>query len=382
MLKKGLLYLLFVLVLAIPLNVVSAESSSNDISNKVDFGYIDPKLPQKDQKILREVMQNLDKEDRENVFYIDENTGYFTANRTEKLNEYKAKYKDIIGSDGNLKHDVNYKENAQSVSALECEKIGLDATFSVASFANPTTPCNSADSGPFRKVVSTTGKSRITADLYLPAKGTEMVMSPKSITVDGKQTTTGDTAYIYVGALNTVGSVVHQVDAGLQFNYGDGVDPMYATEETWAMTSLDMGSVISGSPANFKMGTNAFMKFYIPANNQAALSVSGTAKDGSALTATMVWNVSATKGFTTSGSLMQVKRITSIAQLYKHEDLTTGSYMNNVQWNNVKVGTVSGSEQLMNASTTSSGCGYKTSNILVEWTSWAQEVIRVKTGTL
>jgi hypothetical protein len=155
-----------------------------------------------------------------------------------------------------------------------------------------------------------------------------------------------------------------------------------ASEETWGMFSLGMGSVISGSPANFKMGTNASVKFYIPTNNQATLAVSGTSKSGTPLSQTVVWNVDPTKQFTISGSQMQMKRVTSIAQTVGYQDFTTGSYLYNAQWNNVKVGTTSGSEQLMNASSTSTGCAYQPSNVLVDWVSWAQETVKVKTGAL
>ncbi|MBJ9993252.1 hypothetical protein [Paenibacillus sp. S28] len=388
--KKSILNLLVAaVVLTVPMSSVNAENDAmtgNSIVQEqavTDVGYIDPKLPEKDKQILKEVMKNLDKEDRENVFFIDETDGFFTSNRQDRLNEYKLKYKDLVSEDGKLKKKPNYKDIVQDKSELTCETSDESAftTFGLG-YSHPSTACASANSGPYRKVLSVPGKSRITANVYLPVKGTEIYMNPKDKTVGGVTKKTGDAADMYLGALNTIGTKVYQVDAGLQFNWGDGKAPETPTEETWGMISLGMGSVISGSPANFKMGTTAFMKFYIPQSNQAALSVSGTAKDGTPLSQTIVWNVDSEKGFTTYGTAMQVKRITSIAQTTGYEDLTTGSYVYNAQWNDVKVGTASGTEQLMNASLTSTNCGYQPSNILVDWTSWAQETVKVKTGPL
>lgn len=135
------------------------------------------------------------------------------------------------------------------------------------------------------------------------------------------------------------------------------------------------------------MGQTVFMKFYVSASNQVTLNVEGYKKDNSFLSATAVYGVDPSKGFTVGGSTMSVKRITSVAQDFTpgagtSENLTTGSSLYNVVWSNVKVGVASGSEQLQNASTTSTSCGYKTSNVLVDFTSYSQESIKVKAGTL
>ncbi|WP_223067357.1 hypothetical protein [Paenibacillus caui] len=369
--QKKLCFFLLILVLLVPATLVNAKNQSQ---LNEDVGYIDSRLPEKDKEILKEVMKNLDKEDRENVLFIDED-GYFTMNKLDKLNEYKEKYKELIGPDGKLKRDPNYKEKTVNLGEA------VEPNVSILSYTNPTTSCPSANSGPFRKIASAKGYSRITTNLYLPIKGTDISMTPKTVNTPNGPQSTYDTAYMYVGAYNvgTDGNT-YTVDAGLMFNYGDSIDPVYPTEETWAMTSLGMSSVISGSPANFKMGTSAFMKFYIPTSNQAALYVTGTAKNGTPLSQTIVWNVSSIKNFSTYGTNMQVKRITAIGQ--KYEDLTTGSYLYNAQWSDVKVGTASGTEQLQNAASTATSCGYQTYNVLVDFTDFSRETVKVKTGTL
>nr|WP_145160582.1 hypothetical protein [Paenibacillus terrae] len=108
--KKSILNLLVAaVVLTVPMSSVNAENDAmtgNSIVQEqavTDVGYIDPKLPEKDKQILKEVMKNLDKEDRENVFFIDETDGFFTSNRQDRLNEYKLKYKDLVSEDGKLK---------------------------------------------------------------------------------------------------------------------------------------------------------------------------------------------------------------------------------------------------------------------------------------
>ena len=73
---------------------------------------------------------------------------------------------------------------------------------------------------------------------------------------------------------------------------------------------------------------------------------------------------------------MAVKRITTIGQ--SPQNLSSGSYLKNVNWQNVKVGTTSGSEVLM----TAESCAYQTSNALVDWTSQANEKVWVKAGIL
>ncbi|MBH5318775.1 hypothetical protein I6N90_13290 [Paenibacillus sp. GSMTC-2017] len=375
---KKYILLLLTLILLIP---VSAVSAVKDVGSYAEVDrYIDPSLPEKDKQILREVMLNLDKEDRKNVFYINEADGFFTANKVEALKEFKVKYKNLINTDGKLKKDPNYVEPKYEVE----KEAGLVSTLA---YLPPTNVCPTAHTGPFRRVKSKIGYSRVNAYVYLPQKGTEAVMTPKSKTVNGVTKMTGDTAYMYLGAINT--ATGQQVDAGLSLNYGDGIPPVNPTEETWAMTWLGMDSIASGSPANFKMGTTAFMKFYIPANNQAALYVSGTAKNGLPLEQTMVWNVLPNKQFTPSGANMLVKRVTSIAQSIGYEDFTTGSYLNNARWSNVNIGTTAGSETPWNASHIGTGtsgdpshCGYKANSVLIDWVSWSEETIKIKTGIL
>ncbi|AEI45637.1 hypothetical protein [Paenibacillus mucilaginosus] len=333
-------------------------------ANKDTVGFIDERLSKDQKDKLKEVMKNLDPEDRENVYLFDLD-GSFTANRVELIEEFKKQNKDKLDTNGKLKKNANANETQTAV-----KKSGVVETLA---YTNPAASCVSASSGPYRKVVSSTGKSRLTANIYLPIKNSEIVINKYP----------NEAAHIYTGAIN--GN--QQVDAGLMFNWGDGVAPVTATEETWAMSTLGM-NYSSGTIGNFKMGQTVFMKFYVPANNQAVLNVEGYKKDNTYLSATAVYTVDPSKGFTTNGANMKVKRVTSIGQDFdadptKHsENLTTGSYLNNVKWSNVKVGTTSGTEQLQTASTTSESCGYKTSNVLVDFVSFSQETVRVKAGTL
>lgn len=91
----------------------------------------------------------------------------------------------------------------------------------------------------------------------------------------------------------------------------------------------------------------------------------------------MVVDVSASKNFRTDGVGMKVKRITAVAQTV--QDLTTGSYVKNIHWSNVKVGTTSGSETLQTSGTF---CVYPTSDVEVDYTSDSDENDWTKAGAL
>lgn len=337
------------------------------IENDPTF-YIDSRLPDKDRAVLKNVMMSLDKEDRENVLFIDED-GWFTANRLELIEEFKRQNEGKFDKDGKLKKkeksSTTYEKNKES-------EVTDENIVSIAStgYQHPSIQLPSANSGPYRRVMSKSGYSRLTANIYLPNKAAgEAYMNPNA-------GISCDKGYIYTGAVTDYG----QIDMGLALNYEAGP---YSWDETWGM--FVHGHSHELEPAeygNFKMGTTVFFKYYTPQDNQAALFVSGKDKYGNNIAKTLVVAVSSTKKFKSSGSGMKIKRVTSVGQTEGYENLTTGSYIKNAGWNDVKIGTTSGSEVLMNGTNTESFGGYKIENVLVDYTDQANEKVWVKCGTL
>jgi len=105
-------------------------------------------------------------------------------------------------------------------------------------------------------------------------------------------------------------------------------------------------------------------------------------KTGQPLKQTIVFNVSSVKEFTPGGSNMQVKRVTSIAQTENYQDLTTGSYLYNVKWSAINVGTTSGTERAWTAADNFESCGYQKTNVLVDIVSPSEELIKIKAGPI
>jgi len=358
--KKTLTFkLITVLLLStilIPVNVF-AQLEIVDVDKDNDI-FITSSVTGADRLELLNVMKSLDPEDRKNVVYIRED-GSFLANRDELLKEFMESNKNRIGVDGKLVLTDSAHKTLDSTQIETSQHVLHDEV--TLAYANPINACPSVNSGPFRRVTSTTGYSRLTADIYLPSKTLGEVYIKSG---------TNDKGYIYSGAVTSLGGI----DFGLATNYTEGP---YYWDETWGIFVI--GGVTTDPFGNYRFGQTVFFKYYTPADNQAAVYVAGEDKYGNFLERTVVAQVTG-KNFRADGTGMKIKRVTSIGQ--SPEDLTSGSYLKNVHWNNVKIGTTSGSEVLMTASMTSESCGYKTSNVLVDFISYSNEKVWVKAGTL
>ena len=215
-------------------------------SNQNENIFIDSRLSVEDQLELLSVMKNLDKEDRQNVLYIRED-GSFTANRLEILEEFKLRNKDKI-----VNNKLNVDWNTDDKTAIYDSIVQSAAPISTSSYTNPTNACPSDNTGPFRRVMSKSGYSRLTADIYLPSK---------SLSEAYMKNGTNDKGYIYSGAVTSIG----HIDMGLALNYESGSQPW---NETWGM--FVKGHSSESTPAefgNYKMGQTVFFKYYTPADN-------------------------------------------------------------------------------------------------------------------
>lgn len=369
---RKILVVLLVCALVLPLLVINAVAKEPG-----DDFFIDPRLPAADKAKLRDVMRSLDPGDRNNVLYIDLEDGSFTANRLELIEEFKKQNEGKIDASGRLKKKAetltqpassgNYEANTDSLVRGDISTEGEFTT--QGTWVHPSEQGEDAKSGPYRRVTSKLGYSRLLANIYLPDKAKGEVYIPSSASA------TKDKAYIYTGAVNVNGK---QIDFGLAFNYepDPGWEPW---KETWGMI-LKGGEWESGEFKNFKMGTEVFLKYYTPQDHKAALYVAGVAKNGSPTDGTVVANVPESYNFNVNGTDMRMKRVTSIAQ--DPQNLNTGSFVKNVVWKNVKIGTTSGSEVPMDGTNSDKFVGFKIENVLVQYVSQSEETVWVATSNL
>lgn len=143
------------LTLALIVTTASSIFSAMASAKKDGEIYIDEYVKGKDRTELTAVMQSLDPEDRENVFYVRED-GSFLTNKKELKDEFIKNNSDKL-VDGKIKRN---DPQAESFS-----EIGIQ------SYQNPGQACQVLpDTGPYRRVTHTNGNYRITANIYLPDK--------------------------------------------------------------------------------------------------------------------------------------------------------------------------------------------------------------------
>ncbi|RAU96857.1 hypothetical protein [Paenibacillus sp. YN15] len=351
--------------------VVSSASSFAESKTPQDNIFIDSSISKADQALLLKVMKTLDVEDRENVLYIRED-GSFIANKPEVAEEFKKQNMDKLDTEGRLliQSDQAIKEEKPSDKCkVDSSKSALLAS---TGWKNADESCGGVNTGAFRRVISDKGFSRLHTYIHLPSKtGGGLYINSSS--------TKGDTAFIYTGATDKDGD---SVDIGLQYNNSSPNN--YPWDDTWAMFLRGDNGQTAPTYANFKPGQIILMKFYVPSNNNVALNVTGYDKSGVMRNSTLTGTVSWLRNFKADGTGMNIKRVTSMAQL-PPEDLTTGSYVGSksdpVFWDTVRIGKGNDSESV-EPMTIGWFCGYQTNNVLIDFTDHNNEKIIVKTGTL
>lgn len=343
--------------------------------------YIDSSLSFEEQKAIKQVMLTLDKEDRENVLYIKED-GTIIANKKTLKDEFVEQNKDKI-ENGKLRKATAEELRSRTVEPQTSTYESTNFDFSTAAYSTPTLNCTNTvqgarKTGPFRRVESTKGYTRLEASIYLPSKvSNEAYINPTSVG------SSNDKGYIYTGsyiyASSTSTSIYYTVDLGLALNYDAGAT---SSMETWGMY-INGGTLASGTFGNFKLGSTVAMKYYISSDNNHTLTVAGYDKNSVYQSKTVVMSTPSSQGFTVANAnKISVRRVTSIAQTENSENFTTGSYIKNVGWSDVKVGTSSTNVTLMNSTNTSYFCAYNPGNVQVDYVSQAQEKVWVKAGTL
>lgn len=306
---------------------------------------------------MKDVLSKLDEKHRENVVHVKED-GTIISNKKQLKEEFITKNAKLIGKDGKLikKPSAWVKDEKTEPDQPSLLPLSIQST----GWKYPDYQSENVNSGPYRRVFSNTGYSRLRGNLSLPAKNNGVYMSSLN-----------DKAYAYTGAVDSGGK---GIDIGLAYNYESGDQ---AHQESWGMFMAGSSNVTMPSNKNFQGGQTVYIDFYTWATNAVALYAEGYNRAGYFVGSTLTAELGSSYKFYADGTGMKVKRITSIAQ--SPQNLTSGSEINYVGWNNIEIG------QRYNPAVSQNWglfYGYPKTSILVDYTDQSNEKVRVKTGTL
>lgn len=205
-------------------------------------------------------------------------------------------------------------------SVLVLAAVALATLVAVPSRARAQSCPNWSQGGPYRKLIAKAGYRKIEGYVALPSSANISIKA-----------SSGDGAYNHVGGTGNKGS---EVDAGVYYKAGQtGFRPFMST---WDALS-GQGSWTDGT-LMIPLGTQVFLRFYIPSDNQVTLYVQYTDSSGMIRSEQISKGVS---GFPQNGSGVYLKRVTSIAQPTPGNK---GSYQLNVRWGGVTLFTTTASQ--------------------------------------
>lgn len=245
---------------------------------------IDKRLPVEEKEVIREIMEQLEPEDRENVAYLSSEGKIYTNRMSIKTSIHNDILKEITDR-------IAY--------------IGI---------------------GAYRSVSSREGYSWVNNKVYLPERGSNLYINPAT---QGKNKDarspqySNDTPYIYTGGTS---STKVEVNAGLQYN---------TVSNDWSLmlcsSDNEKNPIIFTS--KIQTGQEVALKFYCSVDNRVVVSVIGYDKQGKKKQFAIVRD---SKGWRKDGTGCTIKRVTNMAQAYN--DFNTGSYIKNVKWSQCLIG--------------------------------------------
>jgi hypothetical protein len=172
------------------------------------------------------------------------------------------------------------------------------------------------------------------------------------------------------------------ISIGLQYNNSTPNNNPW--DNTWAMFLRGASNISYPIYQNFQPAQWVYMKFYVPADNNVALNVSGYDINGVMRSSTLTGSTSWLTDFKANGTGMNIKKVTSMAQI-SPDNLTTGSQLGSkttpVAWENGRIGK-GNDENNLSPMTIGWFCGYNPTNVLVDFTDHNNEKIVVGTLTL
>ncbi|MCC6444229.1 MAG: hypothetical protein IT210_12345 [Armatimonadetes bacterium] len=242
------------------------------------------------------------------------------------------------------------------------------------------------NTGPFRRVLSKTGFAYESADIYLPGRQNITTLTP-----DGDQKPSGDTVYVYMGGRGGNGG---EVDAGFQYS---------STYDNWSLFLAVSGFGFTygpqpGASAYERFASERTVKLEFEVIDRDLLEVKATGAIASTgdLVAyeirvdvskypTSNSNVEADSAgkptkfhWNPEGGGNRLKRVTSIGQHQGVQDFHTGSFVQEVRWENCMIGASKAAAMPWTASNTGSFVSYPNSDIVVvEFFSQSSEIVSI-----
>lgn len=219
------------------------------------------------------------------------------------------------------------------------------------------------NTGPYRRVWSTPGFSWMSATVYLPSKATV----PPEVGIGAAQV--GDTCFVYAGGWGSAGQAV---DAGFQYSN---------TYDNWALFLKYQGlpEKVLSPDIRFLGGSSVQLTFEIPNDDELLLTATGQRNDGQS--GPLSLHLSAADGvggWSAAGGAQILKRMTSIGQ--NVQSFSTGSFLTNVEWSTVQIGTSAANAIPWLSAQTGGQCMYPNdgTTVTVNFVTEAQETDNIR----
>ncbi|MFC3862636.1 hypothetical protein ACFOPQ_17870 [Deinococcus antarcticus] len=223
--------------------------------------------------------------------------------------------------------------------------------------------CKDERSGPYRRVYSKPGYAYQHSRIYLPSDNHGDLHEEKSAGC-------GDTCFIYTGGWGAKGGAV---DAGFQhgryMNQGqDDWAPFFLVQQPGGPSAITVSDQrqAGGDPWRLAAGQDAELAFWVTQDADLtvlSLFIRGvTNLDRTESTLTLRAPIDARFGWDAGGGLNILKRMTTIGQTYGKQNLSTGSFMQGVNWQQSRIGTSEADAQDWRAEHTGGYCTFPDPN--------------------
>lgn len=224
-------------------------------------------------------------------------------------------------------------------------------------FSSVQVQCCDEQSGPYRRVYSKPGYSYQRSRVYLPSDQKGELHEDKAA---------GDTAFIYLGGWGAAGGAV---DAGLQHGHylggtNDDWAPFFLVQQAGGPSAVTVSTErqSSGAPWRLAAGQVAQLEFWVAQEDDLtvlSLCIAGrTNQDGTQTTLTLRAPVDPMYAWGAAGGGNILKRMTTIGQKTGQQNLSSGSYLRGVDWQESWIGQDAASAEVWRAEQTGGYCTF------------------------
>lgn len=226
--------------------------------------------------------------------------------------------------------------------------------------------CRDEKSGPYRRVYSRPGYAYQSSTVYLPS---DVLGEMK----EEKEAGHGDTAFIYAGGWGGKGGAV---DAGFQHGRymgrpQDDWAPFFLVQQVGGPSAITVSDEkqAGGAPWRLLAGQEAQLTFWVTKDADLtvlSMSMQGeTSVDRAPASLTLRAPIDARFGWSAEGGSNILKRMTTIGQKYGQQNLSTGSFMKAVRWQNSQIGTTEAAAGAWTAEQTGGYCTFPSAETAV-----------------